>query len=781
MADVDRIGAGKNLSRRDFLRSLAFIGPSGRERVNDSPPQQQPTPTITPDMRTDLSINLSNQLNPLRSMTGGLIGMAVGGLAGFALTAPKEMKQKVLRALRSKNLGDAIHDATLQVLKTPVSRRRGLTIGGVVVGGTVAGGVLAACSEPITNPTLPPLEVNEKGPQKSRFLSDYSIDTDQLPQDNAQDTPHINELSKTLYKDIKAAFPDRATNKANYYYITDTTRDLKTGQEKKFDYELSFSYIGHRNVNGKDTSDTVWRVAYMQNGQAVSQFATYSEMPSEYIAQLLPNSELVPGTKVYSLSFANEVGEPDYSNSILSFSQFPDGLLLAGLSDPADPRNFDILQGQVPQGFNILNAISDFFSPSSAFAQGLESYQGPTPTIQPSSTPEAPPTLTPQTQPTNVPTEIVIATAIATATPIATETPTVTATEVKKEPQTLKEYATALGLNLMVSLPEWYFKAGQAGRPERQIALDTFNSMNMQGLYLLWQKPPDQRTDADFSLHDGEIEFAREHNMKPVMGQHLVWGGNPMMPDGSWLNSLNKQQLLDVLKQHVTQIVARYPDIDIWSTVNEPYWVSFWDSKFPGDSSWIITTFQAAHAANPKAKLILNDGGIEIPGTTTFDANYDGRYPQTKYQKLLELAKTVKTTENTGISGTGFQMHVYAKDFTDTNKLPTLMAGLKKSIQDFQQATGEVIITEMDAILDGLESLPMEQQLAIQAQAYQAIISTCLDAGVKTICIFGVSDRDGWKPESDPLLFDNNGNPKPAYNAILDVLKQKYQSTTTSK
>jgi endo-1,4-beta-xylanase len=76
--------------------------------------------------------------------------------------------------------------------------------------------------------------------------------------------------------------------------------------------------------------------------------------------------------------------------------------------------------------------------------------------------------------------------------------------------------------------------------------------------------------------------------------------------------------------------------------------------------------------------------------------------------------------------------------------------------------------------MDDLLSLPEQTQLEIQARAYQSIIASCLDAGVKTICVFGVSDRDSWLKQNTPLLFDATLNPKPAYFAILKTLQEYY-------
>ena len=328
------------------------------------------------------------------------------------------------------------------------------------------------------------------------------------------------------------------------------------------------------------------------------------------------------------------------------------------------------------------------------------------------------------------------------------------------------ELSNITKINFLVSLPEdWYFNGGRSR--ELTLASENFNGVSAQGLYLLWQKPLEETTESDFRIHDAIFSYAQKNNMSTILGQHLVWGYPGIVPD--WLKQKNKQELLDILGKYIQQVVARYPDVTIWSVVNEPYAKydggssnDFWGQKFgENDYSWIETAFNSAHQVNPNAKLILNDFAIEIPGTTGFDAN--------QLNRIIKIGQYLKN-HNVPISGIGLQMHMYAKDFSSAEKTRQLIGAFAKNIKLLEEVYGEVMITELDLIQDG------PNQEMDQARGYDAIVNTALDNGITTIDVFGITDPDSWKPDNKPLLFDASLNPKTSYYAVLQALYESLKS-----
>lgn len=89
----------------------------------------------------------------------------------------------------------------------------------------------------------------------------------------------------------------------------------------------------------------------------------------------------------------------------------------------------------------------------------------------------------------------------------------------------------------------------------------------------------------------------------------------------------------------------------------------------------------------------------------------------------------------------------------------------------------DVYITEMDV---PLQKPATPDQLAAQAQTYRQMLEVCLAASnCKALSVFGVYDGDSAAqdlrfPTYDaPLLFDQAFRPKPAYDALADVLRSR--------
>jgi len=186
-----------------------------------------------------------------------------------------------------------------------------------------------------------------------------------------------------------------------------------------------------------------------------------------------------------------------------------------------------------------------------------------------------------------------------------------------------------------------------------------------------------------------------------------------------------------------------------WDVVNEPMAAdggpapSVW-RRFIGPD-YVEQALRAARAADPKAKLFINEYGVEGPGR--------------KLEGLVELVRGLQA-RNVPLDGIGLQMHSHILGFHDQ---PTLEWTMRR----FAAMGLEVQVTEMDVgtSLLGMASL---DRLDRQAQAYGAAARACNAVkACRRFTTWGITDRLSWIGLGEaPLLFDASYEPKPAFGAV---------------
>ncbi|ELP69543.1 glycosyl hydrolase family 10 [Streptomyces turgidiscabies Car8] len=272
---------------------------------------------------------------------------------------------------------------------------------------------------------------------------------------------------------------------------------------------------------------------------------------------------------------------------------------------------------------------------------------------------------------------------------------------------------------------------------------EQFDSLSPEN-ELKWNFVQPLKDDFEFAGLDKLVKFAEDHDMA-VKGHGLISGCcNPDYVT----QATDPDELRSVMKTHFNTIMDRYHGkMDRWDVVTEPF------STFGGTGlvqndfykvlgpDYIAEAFRIAHAADPDAKLFINESLVEF-------------YPE-KRQELYDLVADL-VADGVPIDGVGFEMHE-----TLAGPEPGVITQMAKSYQ----ALGlDVAVTELD-----VHTYDVDQQ----TQIYGDVMAEALAAGIRDISFWGFTDKHAytWLPGAKPLMFDEEYNPKPAYHATRDALR----------
>jgi endo-1,4-beta-xylanase len=260
----------------------------------------------------------------------------------------------------------------------------------------------------------------------------------------------------------------------------------------------------------------------------------------------------------------------------------------------------------------------------------------------------------------------------------------------------------------------------------------------------------------DFSYGENAVSWAERHGLL-FRGHCLVWWN--ALPDWfhSYVTSANAKQ---VLTDHISTVVKHYRGrVYSWDVVNEPLfpdhrpdglgrrpWLDFMGPEY------IDIAFRTAHAADPKARLVLNECYIEHDTPGEID----------RRASLLALITRLRNAD-VPINALGIQGHI-------RGNTPLDKAGMTKFLKQIHDMGLEVMITELDVDHDNVSG-PLIDQTA--ARKYGEFIDL-VGPFVKVITFEQLKD-DPPPPQRPDLLHRSNlldaqYQPTPAYSATLKAL-----------
>ncbi len=324
--------------------------------------------------------------------------------------------------------------------------------------------------------------------------------------------------------------------------------------------------------------------------------------------------------------------------------------------------------------------------------------------------------------------------------------------------ETLRAYADKIGLNIGSCTGGGMYK--RAGDYTTTLKRE-FNTIVAENEMKASALQPNKGR-FNFATADDMVKFAEDNKMK-LRGHCLIWHAqNPgWIQSGTW----TRETLLEVMKAHITGVISHFKaknkTVYEWDVVNEAFSDgtsgamrnSFWKKTIGED--FIDSAFAFAHRADPDIGLFYNDyntSNITAKSTAVYN----------KVKKMVE--------NGIPITGVGFQSHQTLEEYT-----PAFITSLKENFNRFAALGLKLSVTELDIRI----TLPTdESELAKQGEYYREYLQTVLSTpACRTFMIWGFTDAHSWVPGTfrgtgDALIYTANYQPKPAYTALLDVLKK---------
>ncbi|EKM60491.1 glycoside hydrolase family 10 protein [Phanerochaete carnosa HHB-10118-sp] len=264
-----------------------------------------------------------------------------------------------------------------------------------------------------------------------------------------------------------------------------------------------------------------------------------------------------------------------------------------------------------------------------------------------------------------------------------------------------------------------------------------------------WENIEPEPDSFDFGPADEIVQFAESVGAK-MRGHNFMWGNQ--LP--TWVNSsLTATELDKALQNHITTVMDHYRGkIYAWdvinemisdNTPNETFKDNIWTQKFGEEAMPKALTY--ARAVDQQPKLYINDYGIEELGSKS----------DTLYSVVQGFLR-----DGVPVDAIGFQCH-----FT----LGQVPGTLQQNLQRFADLGLDVAVTELDINLDGPGNATAFAQ---QAKDYWTVVNACMQTQrCVSVSVWGVSDDHSWIPNGEPLPWDAEKQPKPAFYAIADAFE----------
>jgi endo-1,4-beta-xylanase len=325
----------------------------------------------------------------------------------------------------------------------------------------------------------------------------------------------------------------------------------------------------------------------------------------------------------------------------------------------------------------------------------------------------------------------------------------------------------------------------QTNTNETDLILTQFNSLTAEN-DMKWMYIHPKPEEFNFEQADKLVGLAEANDMF-VVGHTLVWHSQlaPWVFKTENGDTIDNSELTDRLKNHIATIVERYKGkIKGWDVVNEALEEDGSYRKSPffeiGGVAFIENAFRFAHDADPEAELYYNDYNL---------INADKRDGAIRIVKHLK-DKGIK------IDGVGVQAH-WSLSEPSIEEIETAIemyaaTGVKVMFTEldisvlpspWEKATAEIStrFENSPAMNPYPETLPdvVQTQLAERYADIFKLFDKHSDK-ISRVTFWGLHDGLSWKNNFPirgrtdyTLLFDREMNPKKAFHAVINTVKDK--------
>jgi len=313
-----------------------------------------------------------------------------------------------------------------------------------------------------------------------------------------------------------------------------------------------------------------------------------------------------------------------------------------------------------------------------------------------------------------------------------------------------------------------------------------FNSITPENI-LKWEEVHPEPNRYEFAASDRFVSFGRAHDML-IVGHTLVWhqqtpawvfaGASGQKPD--------RATVLERMRTHITAVVGRYRGrIHAWDVVNEALEEDGTLRRTPWleavGEDYIAKAFEFAREADPEAELYYNDYNL---------------WKAAKRAGAIALVHRLRK-QGLRVDGIGEQAHWGLAD-------PPI-AQIDVAIGELAAGSGvRVALTELDVDVlprepdmwgadlsrkaairattniypDGLPDAQQRQLAQRYAEIFEVVVRH--RTRLSRVTLWGVTDAQSWLHDfpipgrvNYPLLWDREARPKPALDAVVEVLRTR--------